>query len=77
MNGWDQRCLTEDADIGIRLSAMGIPIRVVYEDAHVTREETPPTVEQSIAASAPVSPPPPHAAPPATNIEIATKPRRI
>src|SRR5579872_7443906 len=24
LNGWDQQCLTEDADIGIRLSAMGI-----------------------------------------------------
>ena len=48
LNGWDQTCLTEDADIGIRLSAMGVPIRVVYEDEHVTREETPPTVEQFI-----------------------------
>jgi cellulose synthase/poly-beta-1,6-N-acetylglucosamine synthase-like glycosyltransferase len=34
--------------MGIRISAMGVPIRVVYEDAHVTREETPPTVEQFI-----------------------------
>jgi cellulose synthase/poly-beta-1,6-N-acetylglucosamine synthase-like glycosyltransferase len=48
LDGWDEGCLTEDADIGIRLSAMGIPIRVVYEDAHVTREETPPTVEQFV-----------------------------
>jgi cellulose synthase/poly-beta-1,6-N-acetylglucosamine synthase-like glycosyltransferase len=48
LGGWDQRCLTEDADIGIRLSALGIPIRVVYEDAHVTREETPPTVQQFV-----------------------------
>ena len=48
LDGWDQNCLTEDADIGIRLSAMGIPIRVVYEDEHVTREETPPTVEQFV-----------------------------
>jgi cellulose synthase/poly-beta-1,6-N-acetylglucosamine synthase-like glycosyltransferase len=48
LGGWDQACLTEDADIGIRLSAMGIPIRVVYEDAHVTREETPPTVQQFV-----------------------------
>ncbi len=47
-NGWDQHCLTEDADIGIRLSASGVPIRVVYEDALVTREETPPTVQQFI-----------------------------
>jgi cellulose synthase/poly-beta-1,6-N-acetylglucosamine synthase-like glycosyltransferase len=48
LNGWDQTCLTEDADIGIRLSAMGVPIRVVYEDEHVTREETPPTVQQFV-----------------------------
>ncbi len=47
-NGWDQQCLTEDADIGIRLSASGVPIRVVYEDALVTREETPPTVQQFV-----------------------------
>jgi cellulose synthase/poly-beta-1,6-N-acetylglucosamine synthase-like glycosyltransferase len=47
-NGWDQHCLTEDADIGIRLSAVGVPIRVVYEDAMVTREETPPTVQQFV-----------------------------
>jgi cellulose synthase/poly-beta-1,6-N-acetylglucosamine synthase-like glycosyltransferase len=47
-NGWDQHCLTEDADIGIRLSASGVPIRVVYEDALVTREETPPTVQQFV-----------------------------
>ncbi len=33
LGGWDQTCLTEDADIGIRLSAAGIPIRVVYDDA--------------------------------------------
>jgi cellulose synthase/poly-beta-1,6-N-acetylglucosamine synthase-like glycosyltransferase len=48
MGGWDQECLTEDAEIGIRLSAAGVPIRVVYDDAFVTREETPPTVGQFI-----------------------------
>jgi cellulose synthase/poly-beta-1,6-N-acetylglucosamine synthase-like glycosyltransferase len=48
LNGWDQDCLTEDADIGIRLSAMRVPIRVMYEDTYVTREETPPTVEQFV-----------------------------
>jgi cellulose synthase/poly-beta-1,6-N-acetylglucosamine synthase-like glycosyltransferase len=48
LDGWDEACLTEDADIGVRLSAMRVPIRVVYEDAHVTREETPPTVEQFV-----------------------------
>jgi glycosyltransferase XagB len=48
LNGWDQYCLTEDAELGIRLSAAGIPIRVVYDDQYVTREETPPTVTQLI-----------------------------
>ncbi len=48
IGGWDQRCLTEDADVGIRLSARGVPTRVVYEDEYVTREETPPTVGQFI-----------------------------
>jgi len=48
VGGWDQDCLTEDADVGIRLSARGVPIRVLYDDAYVTREETPPTVEQLV-----------------------------
>lgn len=33
IGGWDETCLTEDADIGIRLSKMGERVRVVYEDA--------------------------------------------
>lgn len=48
MGGWDQECLTEDAEIGIRLSSAGVPTRVVYDDEFVTREETPPTVEQFV-----------------------------
>ncbi|MGN6698751.1 MAG: glycosyltransferase [Thermomicrobiales bacterium] len=47
-SGWDQYCLTEDADIGIRLSADGVPTRVLYDDEHVTREETPPTLGQFV-----------------------------
>ena len=39
--GWDEQCLTEDADIGVRLSLLGEPIRVVYDPEYVTREETP------------------------------------
>ncbi len=46
--GWDQHCLTEDAEIGIRLSIRGVPIRVVYDDEYVTREETPPSASQFI-----------------------------
>lgn len=48
LGGWDQHCLTEDADIGIRLSLANLPIRVVYDDEYVTREETPPTLGQFI-----------------------------
>jgi len=48
LGGWDDRNLTEDADIGLRLSAMGERIRVVYDDRYVTKEETPPTLGQFI-----------------------------
>ena len=41
VGGWDDQCLTEDADIGLRLSTLGERIRVVYDPEHVTREETP------------------------------------
>jgi cellulose synthase/poly-beta-1,6-N-acetylglucosamine synthase-like glycosyltransferase len=44
IGGWDERNLTEDADVGIRLSAIREPIRIVYDDRYVTREETPPTL---------------------------------
>jgi cellulose synthase/poly-beta-1,6-N-acetylglucosamine synthase-like glycosyltransferase len=42
--GWDDSCLTEDADIGIRISVLGERIAVTYDAEHVTREETPPTL---------------------------------
>lgn len=48
VGGWDEDCLTEDADIGLRLSTLAEPIRVVYDAAHVTREETPDSVESLI-----------------------------
>jgi glycosyltransferase XagB len=48
IGGWDETNLTEDADIGLRLSGTGEKIRVVYDDRYVTREETPPTVGQFI-----------------------------
>ena len=44
VGGWDEQNLTEDADIGIRISCLGVPMRVVYDDRYVTREETPPTL---------------------------------
>ncbi|HEX8730755.1 MAG TPA: glycosyltransferase [Ktedonobacterales bacterium] len=44
LNGWDEDCLTEDADLGIRLSVDGARIRMLCDDEHVTREETPDSV---------------------------------
>lgn len=44
IGGWDAGSLTEDADIGIRLSALGKKIRVVYDETHATHEETPETI---------------------------------
>jgi cellulose synthase/poly-beta-1,6-N-acetylglucosamine synthase-like glycosyltransferase len=44
VGGWDETCLTEDADVGLRLSTLGEPIRVVYDAQHVTREETPDSI---------------------------------
>ncbi len=41
VNGWDESCLTEDADIGIKLSSIGAKIDVVYDENHVTLEESP------------------------------------
>lgn len=41
IEGWDETCLTEDADIGIRLSLMGAKMRIVYDEKHVTQEESP------------------------------------
>jgi cellulose synthase/poly-beta-1,6-N-acetylglucosamine synthase-like glycosyltransferase len=48
VGGWDANCLTEDADIGLRLSTLGEPIRVIYDAQHVTREETPSSVESLV-----------------------------
>lgn len=48
LGGWDDQNLTEDADIGLRLSSMGEQIRVIYDDRYVTKEETPPTLGQFI-----------------------------
>ena len=48
LGGWDENCLTEDADLGIRLSLIHARVRIIYDDAYVTREETPNTIEQFI-----------------------------
>ena len=41
IGGWDKDCLTEDADIGIRLTLAGAKTKVFYDEAHTTQEETP------------------------------------
>lgn len=48
INGWDEQCLTEDADIGLRLSVLGERIRVIYDAQHVTREETPDSISSFV-----------------------------
>jgi cellulose synthase/poly-beta-1,6-N-acetylglucosamine synthase-like glycosyltransferase len=48
IGGWDETNLTEDAEIGLRLSAEGEPVRVIYDDRYVTKEETPPSLGQFI-----------------------------
>jgi glycosyltransferase XagB len=48
IGGWDMHGLTEDADIGIRLSMHGANIRVVYDAKHATQEEAPPTLSSFI-----------------------------
>lgn len=48
LGGWDEYGLTEDADLGIRLSLSHARIRIIYDDEFVTQEETPHTVEQFI-----------------------------
>lgn len=40
-HGWDDDCLAEDCEIGVRLSVAGARTRVVYDPELVTREETP------------------------------------
>jgi cellulose synthase/poly-beta-1,6-N-acetylglucosamine synthase-like glycosyltransferase len=48
LGGWDHTTLTEDADLGIRLCIAKAKVRILYDDAFVTREETPHTIEQFI-----------------------------
>lgn len=44
VRGWDENCLTEDADVGIALSSAGAKIRIIYDETHATQEETPPSL---------------------------------
>ncbi len=44
IGGWDERCLTEDADLGFRLSVAGARFRVFSSPQLATKEEIPPTI---------------------------------
>jgi len=44
LGGWDETCLAEDCDLGVRASSIGARVTVVYEPRHTTLEETPPDV---------------------------------
>lgn len=48
VEGWDLACLTEDADLGIRLTLKGAKIQIVYDAKHATQEETPHNAESFI-----------------------------
>ncbi|MGH7204264.1 MAG: glycosyltransferase, partial [Candidatus Levyibacteriota bacterium] len=48
VKGWDELCLTEDAEIGLRLSQKGAIIKVIYDERHTTREETPHSIASFI-----------------------------
>lgn len=48
IGGWNEDCLTEDAEIGIRLTVKGAKILSTYDPMHVTKEETPNSVSQFI-----------------------------
>lgn len=44
-NGWDDGCLAEDCELGVRLSSAGARVVVAYSPEVVTREETPGTLK--------------------------------
>jgi cellulose synthase/poly-beta-1,6-N-acetylglucosamine synthase-like glycosyltransferase len=46
--GWDSECLTEDCDLGVRLSSRGVKVVVAYGADLVTREETPGSIKALI-----------------------------
>jgi cellulose synthase/poly-beta-1,6-N-acetylglucosamine synthase-like glycosyltransferase len=46
--GWDANALTEDAELGVRLSVRGVTVAVAYDARLVTREETPDSLKQLV-----------------------------
>lgn len=47
-DGWDEGCLAEDCEIGVRLSTAGAKVAVAYDPEVVTREETPDTIRSLV-----------------------------
>ncbi len=45
VGGWDEECLAEDCELGIRLSALGARTVVAYAAELATQEETPPDLK--------------------------------
>jgi len=41
MGGWDEACLAEDCELGVRMSVRGARTSVAYQASLATREETP------------------------------------
>lgn len=48
IGGWDEECLAEDCELGVRMSTLNHRIVVAYSPELVTREETPDTVRALI-----------------------------
>jgi glycosyltransferase XagB len=48
VGGWDEECLTEDADLGVRLALKDVNISVLYDSQSCTKEETPENLKDYI-----------------------------
>lgn len=48
LGGWDETCLTEDGELGLRLAIEHAKFEVVYDANHATLEESPTTNDQFI-----------------------------
>lgn len=46
--GWDDECLAEDCEIGVRFSTRGAKVAVAYDPALVTQEETPHSIRELV-----------------------------
>jgi glycosyltransferase XagB len=46
--GWDETCLAEDCELGVRLSSAGKKVVVAYSPEMVTREETPDSISSFV-----------------------------